>query len=172
MKQFFTCLILFGLLGLNAQEDAISRHFSEYQSNDDFTTVFIGKRMFEMLSNSDIDINEVDGKEVAEIIRDLVGLRILTTDKAPAGFYREAKNRLSANRFEELMTVKDGNQDIHFFILEGEKGIQELVLMTNENTEVVLMSFLGNLDLNKISKLSKTLDIDGAEHLEKLKERQ
>lgn len=173
MKHLLTiCILLIGFVSIQAQEqDAISKHFSKYQTDDNFTSVYIGQRMFEMLSNSDIDINEVDGKEIAEIIRELVGLRILSTDNAPNGFYEQSKKTLLSNRFEELMTVKDGNQDIHFYILENSRGISELVLLTNDRTEVVIMSFLGNLDLNKVSKLSKTLNIDGAEHLEKLKEK-
>ena len=30
------------------------------------------------------------------------------------------------------------------------------------------MSFTGNIDLDKISRLAKTMDIDGIEHLEKV----
>ena len=117
-------------------------------------------------------MNDADAKELADIIKSLVGLRILSSDTAPEGFYRDAKNTLISNSYEELMTVKDGNQDIHFYVNEDEKGVNELVLLTNEGSEVVIMSFLGNLDMSKISKLSKTLNIDGAEHLGKLKERQ
>jgi len=34
--------------------------------------------------------------------------------------------------------------------------------------EFVLVSILGKIDLDKISQLSKQLDIDGVEHLEKI----
>ncbi|RMD75878.1 MAG: DUF4252 domain-containing protein, partial [Bacteroidetes bacterium] len=36
--------------------------------------------------------------------------------------------------------------------------------------EFVMLSFVGNIDLKKIGELSKVLNVEGAEHLEKLED--
>ena len=151
-------------------QDAISEHFESYQESDDFTNIYISQKMFGMISN--VNIEEPEGKEIMEMVKDLTGLRILTTDQAEKDFYPNAVKKLKSNDFVELMTVKENDQDIIFLIDEGEGDkINELVLMTSELNSVVIMSFKGNLDLNKIAKMSKKLDINGVEHLEKLQER-
>ena len=49
--------------------------------------------------------------------------------------------------------------------------INELLLLVGGKDEFVMVSFIGNIDLNKISKLAKVLDVEGAEHLDKLEDR-
>ncbi|MBK7637736.1 MAG: DUF4252 domain-containing protein [Saprospiraceae bacterium] len=54
---------------------------------------------------------------------------------------------------------------------EANGTINELLLLVGGKTEFVMMSFVGNIDLNKIAKLAKKLDIDGAEHLDKVRKK-
>ena len=43
-----------------------------------------------------------------------------------------------------------------------------MLIAEDDDGDFFLMSMTGNLQLEDISKLSKTLDIDGFEHLEKI----
>ena len=56
---------------------------------------------------------------------------------------------------------------MRFVTKENNGIISELLLLVGGKDEFVMMSFVGNIDLDKISKLAKKLDIDGAEYLEK-----
>jgi len=151
-------------------QDALSTHFEEYQTSDDFTNIYISQKMFGMMAN--VNIEEAEGQEIMSIVKDLTGLRIMKTEKADASFYKNAVKKLTTNSFEELMTVKENNKEIVFLVKEGRDGaINELILITSEGLDVVLMSFEGNINLSKLAKLAKKLDINGAEHLDKLKER-
>ena len=42
-------------------------------------------------------------------------------------------------------------------------------MLVGGEDEFSLISFVGDLDLEKIGRLGKSLNIDGSEHLEKLK---
>lgn len=164
----FCCIASIGF-SQNNELDAIEKFFSEYQESEDFTSIFISKLMFGMMSNATSD--DPEGQEVLDVIKDLTGLRILTSDNAPDGFYSKAHRLLQTKDYQSLMTIREEDSNVDFLVLEGDNDqIKELILLTGEDKSVVLMSFKGNLDLNKISRLSKTLDIDGAEHLKKLKD--
>jgi hypothetical protein len=57
-------------------------------------------------------------------------------------------------------------------IWSRDKGniIEELLLLVGSPDEFVLLSLTGKIDLDKISELSNTLDVQGLEHLDKLEQ--
>lgn len=166
MKSIFSLAIaLLISLSASAQTDAIERFFKDYQEDPNFTVVYVSPKMFQMVSKA------TDGstdQELASIVKDLKGLRILTTKNDPDKIYKEANKRLNIKEYEELVTVRDKDSNVRFVTKEANGSIQELLLLVGGKTEFVMMSFVGNIDLTKISKLAKKLDIGGAEHLEKV----
>jgi hypothetical protein len=154
-----------------AQDDVITKYFSEYERRDDFTTIIITSKMFELIAQIPESENEED---VMNVIRKLNGLKILTTSEFPerGELSRKAVKIISNQGFEELMIIKEGDEEIKFLIHEKDGHISEFVMLIDEDDEgdFFLMSMTGNLQLDDISKLSKTMDIDGFEHLEKVDE--
>ncbi len=74
----------------NAQSNAISKYFEQYVDDERFTSVFISPKMFQMFSKLEID--DVDDKEteiILDVVKDLRGLRILTTEIDAKAFYKE-----------------------------------------------------------------------------------
>jgi len=148
----------------------------KYKGGEEFTTVFISPKMFEMIAK--FDFEEDDENPVGkELIKSIKGINILVYENEDSlnndGFsralYQEAMTELPINRFEELMTVKDGLDDVQFLIKEQADTIQELLLLVGSEEEFVMINIQGNLDLNKLSKLSEAMDIKGMEHLDNLK---
>ena len=152
-----------------SQEDVITKYFSEYERRDDFTTIIITSKMFQLIAQ--IPESE-DDEDVMNIIRKLDGLKILTSSEYPERkeLSRKAVKIITEKGFEELMIIKEGEEEIKFMIHEEEGHISEFVMLIAEDDDgdFFLMSMTGNLQLEDISRLSKTLDIDGFEHLEKI----
>ena len=154
----------------NAQSNAISKYFEQYVDDERFTSVFISPKMFQMFSK--LEINDIDDEEteiILDIVKDLRGLRILTTEINAKAFYEEAKRKINTKEYEILMSVRDRGEDsVEFLIKDEDDIIKELLLLVGGDEEFVLLSFVGNIDLQKISKLSKSIDIKGMEHLDKI----
>lgn len=171
MKKAFFLIPVFmlNLLQLTSAQDGIIRFFNQYAEDERFTTVFISPKMFELIGKFESD--DEDWNEIREIIKDLGGLRVLTADSISDGveLYKNALSRVPANEYAELLTVRDGKENVRIWIKDSGKIISELLLLVGSPDEFVLLSFTGKIDLDKISKLSKTLDIDGMEQLEKIK---
>lgn len=151
-----------------AQNDAITKYFDKYMDDENFTVVYISSKMFEMFAKLDPDVDE----EVKSVINDLKGLRILVRENGGLKYYKEAIKKIDFNEYEELMTVRDDGTNVKFVVREEGDLIKELLLIVGGDDEFVLMSFMGIIDLAKISKLAKDMDIDidGLEHLEKIDE--
>lgn len=163
----FLLLILTSQLAFG-QEDAISKFFNKYSDDENFTNIYISQRMFSMFSEIPVDENE---KEVMEAINSLEGLRILSSDSVDGmKLYKEAFKTLNAKSFEELMVIRDGNQELKFLIRESGGKIRELLMLSGEESSFFILSIVGNIDLKQISKLSKTMDVKGMENLENLKD--
>ena len=92
----------------------------------------------------------------------------MTTEINPNERYKEAMSLINPSEYETLMTVKDGNEHVRFWVKDSGDIINELLLVVGGDDEFVLLSFVGNIDLAKISKLANQIDVKGAEHLQKI----
>ncbi len=158
-------ILFVGQIGFS-QTDAISKYFEQYMDDEDFTVVYISGKMFSMFA--DVDEDDADAKEAMKGLR---GLRILTTDKKNGmALYQEAVKKFDVSEYEELMKIRDGKENVDFYIREEGKILKELLLLVGGEDDFVLISFIGELDLKSISNLSNSMDIDSLEYLEEIEE--
>jgi hypothetical protein len=151
----------------SAQTDAITRYFDKYLEDEHFTVVYITPKMFQMIAK--LDLKDKDSKDIKEALQDLKGLRILQTDNNAAQHYKEVVSQFNAAEYELLMTVRSKGENVRFWTKESNGIISELLMLVGGAKEFTLISFIGNINLNKISKLANNLKIDGTEHLGDLK---
>ena len=169
MRTVITLLaFVIAYLPAQSQNNAIDRFFSAYENNENFTVVFVSPKMFEMVAKA---TNDSKNSDIKELVKDIRGLKILSTKKDPLKYYNEASKKIPLNEYEVLMTVKDKGDNVKFLTKGSGDIVDELLLLVGGSDDFVLMSFVGKLDLNKISKLANKLDIQGSEHLDKLKDK-
>lgn len=172
-KTVLTLIILvFGATAF-AQEDAISKYFSKYADDEDFTQVTVTSRMFGLFAN--LDAEEEEDKELLEAISKVKGLRIIARDDISMAeaddLYKEAFELIPTKEYDELMTVKDKDSDMKFLIQEKDGVITELLMVIHGDDQFFLLSLIGDIDLKQISRLSDSMNIDGFEHLEKINDK-
>jgi Domain of unknown function (DUF4252) len=187
MKKFlFTAIaVCIYTLSAMAQDDAISRYFTKYAEDERFTVVYISPKMFDLIAK--IGTNDPDWEKAKEVLKDIKGLRILAADNETeegepalvgnmringANLYKEAMQTLNGKSYDELMTVRDGQQNVRIMTKEANGIISELLLLVGEPEQFAMLSFVGNINLDKIATLGKTLDIEGAQHLNKISTKQ
>ena len=160
---FIIALILFPVSAI-PQENPVDKIFEKYSGMDGFTSVYISRHMFGLFSsieNKDKDMEDILGK--------LTGIRILTSKKSPGvNFFAEILKDLPAGEYQELMVIKEKGQDFKFLIRDNDGQISELLMVAGGDSNNALISIRGNIDLNTISKLSRSMKIDGLDALEKI----
>ncbi len=157
--------VLFTAASAFGQEDAISKYFNAYMDNPSFDVVYISPKMFSMVSKIDIEDME---PEVKEVIASMKGLRILHTDTDAVKYYNEALKKINTSEYELLMTARGDGENIRFMIKDNGNIIEELLMIVGGGNDFAMLSFIGNIDLKKIGKLAKALDIDNMKYLENL----
>ncbi len=164
-------LLLLAAGSAMAQNDGITRFFNQYVDDERFTVVFVSPKMFQMVAK--IETDDEDWNKFRDVVKDLGGLRVLTADSIGNGvaMYKDALSRVPVGEYSELLTVRDGQENVRIWIKDSGNTIQELLLLVGSPEEFTLLSFTGKIDLDKISTLSRTLDIKGADKLEKIKQK-
>jgi hypothetical protein len=169
-----TVLFAGSLQMANAQDSPTNKLFEKYSGKDGFTTVSISKDLFSLFSN--INSDDPDAKEVKDMMTKLDGIHVLmleNKDNVDPSTLQNFKNELSkikTDNYSDLMTVKESGQEVKFLVKKKGDNIGELLLLINSGDEVGFVSITGDIDMNTISKLSKSMKFDGMENLQKLDE--
>ena len=142
--------------------NAIDKYFQQYVEDDRFTVVYISSKLFELIGKLDVEGLDMDDKEaeaIFDLAKDLRGLRILVSEEDSEALYEEAKGKINTKEYEVLMTVRSKDEDnFEFLVKEEDDIINELLLLVGGGDEFVLMSFVGKIDMEKVSKLAKTIE--------------
>jgi hypothetical protein len=147
--------------------------FDKYGAKDGFTTVHVTKELFSLFAEVTQDADGEDMQELNKVVQGLDYIRILmledTVQSRQLTEFRNELNGVKLKDFSELMTVNEGGESVKFMIRKNGKNINELLLIINQPNEAGFISITGNIDLKTIAKLSKSMNIDGMQNLEKIK---
>jgi Domain of unknown function (DUF4252) len=155
-----------------AQNDAVSKFFSKYQNDETFTYANISSKMFSMFTNMEVEKKE--DQEVLNAISKLKGLRVLQKEDARNAreLYKEALGLIPMKEYEELMSVRDKDKDMKFYVKEISAGkIGELLMIMGGNDEFMVLTLFGEIDLKQVGRMGSKMDIDGLKNLEKIDEK-
>jgi hypothetical protein len=167
-----TMFLFFAFTAL-AQDSPTKNLFDRYSGKDGYTTVTISKELFSMFA--EIDDTDPDAQEIKDMMSQLDGIQILmyeseTTDDAELVKFKGEIGKINASGYSELMTVKEKGEEVKFFALKKGDKIGELLLIINSEKEAGFVSIKGLIDMNTVAKLSKTMNFEGMDKLDKLEE--
>jgi len=168
-----TMLILMSTQLVNAQSSSAIALFDKYGGKDGYTTVSISKELFGMFAS--LDDTDPEMAEVKDMMEQLDGIKILMYESEDANDaelvrFRGEVKKLQVEGFSELMVVKQTGEEVKFLSKKKGDNIGELLLVINSEKEAGFIVISGNIDMNTIGKLSKTMNFEGMDNLEKLNE--
>jgi hypothetical protein len=170
MKKIFIIAFVLFSINANAQNAAVDKLFDKYADRDGFTTVSISKGMFSLFASENESKDEFN-----RAVKGLESIRILSPDstvaKGSLNFYKEIIKNLPIAQYEELMSVKEKDQVFKMLIRKKGSIITEFLMIGGGSTNI-LICITGNINLKSISKLSKSMNIEGMENIDKVDKNQ
>lgn len=168
-----TTLMLFALMPAMLQaQTAIDKLYEKYAGESGFTSINISPGMFQMLSNLDTDDSTQEVKDAQNIMDQLKSLKMLIYEPKEGekfDFMSEVKKMVKLKDYEELMAIREEGTDIRFLVKKTDKNhISEMLMLVDDNEEGIIMSMTGNIDMNTVSEIGKSMNMKGMENLEKL----
>jgi hypothetical protein len=170
MKRIFIggMLIMFTLLTMG-QTSAVDKVFDKYSGKEGYTTVYISSFMFNMLNSLETDDPEFD--EFKKATAGIKSIKILTQEGGNSvAFGAELLEMLPRSEYQEMMVVKDQDEDVLFLAREENGKITEFLLIVSGGGEDVLIAIQGDIDLESISSIASGLDMPGFENLEDIED--
>lgn len=169
-KLVIILLAVFPMIGM-AQESQLNKLFDKYSGKEGYTSIYITSYMFELFSK----IAGKDDADLENITKGLDAIKILTVSNPDSekniAFYNDVNKALPPSVYKDFMIINDSGQEIVFKVRDEGGKISEFVMIVKDENEPVLLFLQGDIDLAKVAKMSKTMDIKGFEHLEKVDEK-
>jgi len=159
-------VIIFALT-VFGQKSAVDKVFDKYSGKDGYTTVYISSFMFKMLAQLDVDDPEYN--EFKKATAGINSIKILTQDGGNSeAFGQELLEMLPRDEYQEMMVVKDQEEEVLFLAREEGGKITEFLLIVSGDGDDALIAITGDIDLESISSIASGLDMPGLENLEDL----
>jgi hypothetical protein len=149
---------------LNAQ-DFVDNMIKKYQGEKGFTTIVINSALFDIAAaiDDDEDLQKMKGM--------IDNIRIIAMEdqvESDINFFEEMKSQVDTKAYVELMTIKEQDNDVVFYVKYAGKDIQELMLVAGGNDENAVISIKGRINLKQLASLSNSVEITGFEYLDEL----
>ena len=151
LKQLYTILLLCCVNICFAQ----NKLFDKYADMDDVTSVYISKKMFQMMP-----VMETAGLNLANLKGKIESLQILTTQKADLRERMRGEFKaLIGKDHEELMRVKDGKTKANFYVNQQGELIQELIMIADmDDGSFSVMQLLGRFTLQDVQEITSEIN--------------
>ena len=158
-------------------QSLMDKLFERYSGKEGYTSVSISKEMFDMMAQVNITTSEKKDQKKLDEMKDFVSkiesLRVISSgskegtpaDQRASALYREIMDNMPKNTYKQLMEVKEGEQLVTFYVKRTGAKVAELIVVAREKNETSLISLAGDIDLNKVSELTKGMNIKGLDKL-------
>lgn len=163
--------------------------FDKYEDMEEVASIIVNSKMFQMLATIDVDMDDPEAQAYFDMVKKIDNFKVMTTgdESISANMKADVNRYLKNSNLEELMRIKDGDQNVKFYVREGKDAnhVKELLMfitglkeMTKDNNisingknrefETVVLSLTGDIDLRQVSKMTQKMDIKGGKHLDKV----
>lgn len=166
MKKLIFSIALIAAMMASYGQTPVDKVFEKYAGKDGYTTVIINSFMFKLMASIETDDPEFEDFKKASA--GIESIRILAQDGGGSvGFGREVIDNLPRKEYEELMVVKESDEEV-LFLAREEGGIitEFLLVVSGDDGDDALIVFTGNIDLESIASISQGLDLPAMESLE------
>ena len=149
---FFMVCLLFTTF--TYAQNFIEDNYAHFLDRDDITRVQVGERMFNIAATLTKDAENREAHDLVSKIKsfDLISIEKLSN---PQSEFKAGLAKLKG--FEELVRIKDKENNIAIMVDESNEIIHELVGIIAADSEFVVFDLVGEIDLNEISKLTSKL---------------
>ena len=145
----------------------------KFEGQDGVTSIIVNKKMFDLMSKVKVDASDKETQQYLSLIKKLDNLKVFTTkNRSVEGDMKVTADKyMKAAGLDELMRINENGRDVKIMVKSGAKDaqIKELLMFIEgaKNEDTVLMSLIGDFDLNEISVLTDKMKIPGGDELKK-----
>lgn len=139
-----------------AQVQSIDKIINKYSGQEGVTVVNISPELFTIISG--MEIKELKDAEVP--FDKLSAVKILSVENSDllqgTNFYNEVTDGLNTSDYAEVMSVKDGDEDVRMWMKTEGQQIREFLLVVSSPDEGVVVYIAGDFNMKDIQGLAES----------------
>ncbi len=149
MKRSYLIILLLSLCTLGYAQNS---DFDRIANMEGVTRVAISKAMFRMMPSV-----KTDKVDLGKMVQKLESMVVLASyDEDVSAKVREKLTFLTPQKgYEEVMSVKDAEQNVVIYVKEMKSGMKEFVTRVDQDESLSLIIITGKLTLEEIQGLTK-----------------
>lgn len=147
--------------------------FDQFEGIETVSAININKKMFELMSKVKLDTSDKETLQYMSLIKKIDNLKVYRTQNERIAMQMRltSEKYIKAIGLSELMAINDGGKLVRIHSKQGssETQLKELLLFIEDpkTKETVLMSIIGDFDLNEVPALTDKMKIPGSAELRK-----
>ena len=97
--------------------------FERYADNDEVTLVSISPKMFKMLGQMSLSLDDPEAQEYLDMVTSINNFKVLVSSNQSISddMLKWVKQQVSKQDLDELMSIKDQEADVTLYVKEGKK---------------------------------------------------
>lgn len=161
MKKLIVALVLIGTVSFSwAQSKTVQDFQNKYKDDRDAKVVSLNGSLFELIGSiASYEEDDEDAKTIARIAKGIQSMEILAIPMHKSGFDAKSmddmRNALQKEKYEELMTVKEGSNRMYFMTQGTDTQVKNMLVLMREDEEFMVMSINGTLEMKDLAYLAK-----------------
>jgi hypothetical protein len=169
MKKYIVSIILLVLASPVFSQSV----FDQFEGIESVSAININKKMFELMSKVKLDTSDKETLQYMSLIKKIDNLKVYRTQNERIAMQMKltSEKYTKAIGLSELMVINDGGKLVRIHSKQGssETQLKELLLFIEDpkTKETVLMSIIGDFDLNEVPALTDKMKIPGSAELRK-----
>jgi len=170
MKNLFLICMTILSANLITAQNIIDDKFQHLTDLDNATTINITGKLFDLVSHFD-DTGDEEADEIIEFASKITGIKLLALEdhSDAANEYTRGMSYIG-NDFDELIQIRSKDGNLSIFVDEEDGVIYELVGLGTDNSEFLVFTLTGEMDLNKVGEIVSDINLDGRDRLETLED--
>jgi hypothetical protein len=148
--------------------------FDQFEGIETVSAININKKMFELMSKVKLDTSDKETLQYMSLIKKIDNLKVYRTQNERIAMQMKltSEKYTKSNSLTELMSTNEGGKLVRIHSMQGssETQLKELLLFIEDpkTKETVLMSIIGDFDLNEVPSLTDKMKIPGSTELRKV----
>jgi hypothetical protein len=158
-----SAIIVICATALYGQKDALDDFFNSYSDKDGYTFITINGNLFGLLKKFD------DDPDLEDLDQKITSIRIVSKEGGSAfnspDFYSDLKGVIRRGGYEELMKVKNPDENLLFLVRTDRDVIKELLMVASGDSETVIQ-VRGNFTQDDVERFTRNEGLAELEMLE------
>ena len=152
-KLISTIVFVLTLTAVQAQ-NIVDKHFSHCKGTDQYTSICILGKMFDIASEIEVDVKDTEFNEFKNMISHIESFNMIIGEDIPdIDSEYKAALKLVSNSHEELMRISTKNEKLIVKIKESNNIVNEVIFIGNVHNKFIVTSLMGEIAMSELGKV-------------------